>query len=105
MCDAAEQLPGLWQVPSKSPLPYCCFVHTMHCLPHLLGTLTKTDGLLLPRVDAVWRLTELEGPYQMDPGFKYGAMGSRRRRMGLGRLTVVAAAACTVGPAPLMQGS
>lgn len=22
---------------------------------------------------AVWRLTELGGPYQMDPGFKYGA--------------------------------
>ncbi|PRW55946.1 polysaccharide deacetylase [Chlorella sorokiniana] len=36
-CDAAEQLPGLWQVP-------------------------------------IWQLTELGGPFRMDPGFKYIGM-------------------------------
>lgn len=109
MCDGAEQLPGLWQVPSKSPLPRRQGSEALLLCTHhapsasLAGNAHQTDGLLLPLVDAVWRLTELEGPYQMDPGFKYGAMGSRRRRMGLGRFTVVAAAACTGGPAQALE--
>jgi len=75
-CNAAEQLQGLWQVPSELSATSKCNA----CNAPLHGCLSPAgnhSSCHKPRPSlcalAVWRLTELGGPYQMDPGFKYGA--------------------------------
>lgn len=67
-CDAAERLPGLWEVPSEWTQGKWRWKHTVHCgCRHLL----LARSVVSPAATAVWRMTELGGPYQMDPGFTY----------------------------------
>lgn len=92
LCSTAESWPGLWEVPGQGPSPpaqghaaslqrllggdrAAAHASGLPAAPRIPGC---AEGLyawpLLAATGAVWKLSELGGPYPMDPGFSYPSM-------------------------------